>query len=113
MPRLLSNRKPVLRPEDLKADRWDYLNLQNAQPALGLAPANNSGYTLQTDSDGKVTWTDTLGRLQFENQIIGATQENVDIEINSVDTNSDIALSPAQEVRIRGDLVVEQNTEIT
>ena len=113
MPRLLSNRKPVLRPEDLKADRWDYLNLQNAQPALGLAPANNSGYTLQTDSDGIVTWSDTLGRLQFENQIIGATQENVDIEITSVDTNSDIALSPAQEVRIRGDLVVEQNTEIT
>jgi hypothetical protein len=113
MPRLLSNRKPVLRPEDLKADRWDYLNLQNAQPALGLAPANNTGYTLQTDATGQVTWTDTLGRLRFENQVISATEENIDIEITSVDTNSDIVLSPAQEVRIRGDLVVEQNTEIS
>ena len=110
MPRLLSNRKPVLRPEDLKADRWDYLNLQNAQPALGLAPANNAGYTLQTDANGKVTWSDTLGRLQFENQIIGATQQNVDIEITSLDTNSDIVLSPYQQVRIRGDLEVEQDT---
>ena len=113
MPRLLSNRKPVLRPEDLKADRWDYLNLQNAQPALGLAPANNAGYTLQTDANGKVTWSDTLGRLQFENQVIGATQQNVDIEITSLDTNSDIVLSPYQEVRIRGNLAVEQDTEIT
>ena len=113
MPRLLSNRKPVLRPEDLKADRWDYLNLQNAQPALGLAPANNTGYTLQTDIDGKVTWTDTLGRLQFENQVIGATQQNVDIEITSLDTNSDIVLSPYQQVRIRGDLEVEQDTLMT
>lgn len=113
MPRLLSNRKPVLRPEDLKADRWEYLNLQNSQPALGLAPANNSGYTLQTDADGKVTWTDTLGRLQFENQTIGATQQNVDIEITSQDTNSDILLSPYQQVRISGDLQVDQDTIIT
>ena len=112
MPRLLSNRKPVLPPEKLKSDRWDYLNLQNAQPALGSAPANNTGYTLQTDQNGKVTWTNTLGKLSFEEQVISSTEQNTNIEISSYDTNSDIILSPYQAVRIGGDLVVEQDTEI-
>ena len=65
MPRLLSNRKPVPRPENLKSDRWDYLGLDNAQPALGVAPESNTGYTLQTDDDGKATFTNTLGKLSF------------------------------------------------
>jgi hypothetical protein len=65
MPRLLSNRKPVSRPEDLKENRFEYLNLQQAQPALGLAPEANTGFTLQTDESGRVTFTNTLGKLEF------------------------------------------------
>ena len=106
MPRLLSNRKPVLRPEDLKEDRWDYLNLQNAQPALGLAPTANEGYTLQTDEDGKVTWTNSLGGLEFENQTITGITPDEDIVITGVDNSSNIILSPFQRVQINGDAVV-------
>jgi len=106
MPRLLSNRRPVLRPEDLKEDRWDYLNLENAQPALGVAPTANEGYTLQTDEDGKVTWTNTLGRLAFEDQTITATENGTDITISGIDTESEIILSPFQRLQINGVAVV-------
>jgi hypothetical protein len=109
MPRLLSNRKPVLRPDNLKEDRFEYLNLQNAQPALGLAPTANEGYTLQTDEDGKVTWTNTLGGLEFENQTITALTPDEDIVITGVDNSSNIILSPFQRLQINGDAVVSGN----
>ena len=106
MPRLLSNRRPVARPEDLKDDRWEYLNLENAQPALGIAPSLEQGYTLQTDETGKVTWTNTLGKLSFEEQTITATDNDTPITISGVDTNSDIILSPFQKLQINSDAVV-------
>ena len=106
MPRLLSNRKPVLKPDNLKDDRWDYLNLQNAQPALGLAPVANEGFTLQSDENGKITWTNTLGGLEFENQTITAKVPDEDIVITGVDNGSNIILSPFQRLQINGDAVV-------
>jgi hypothetical protein len=112
MPRLLSNRKPVARPEDLKETRWDYINLQQAQPALGLAPTENEGYTLQTDINGKITYTNSLGQLEFDEQVITATKEGVDIEITGADTNSDIILTPWQTARIAGNLTVENDAAV-
>ncbi len=106
MPRLLSNRKPVLRPEDLKENRWEYLNIQNAQPALGLAPTVNDGYTLQTDEDGKVTWTNTLGKLRFEEQSITGIGTGTDITIDGVGSEANIILSPFQKVLINGETEV-------
>jgi hypothetical protein len=113
MPRLLSNRKPVVRPEDLKDNRFEYLNLQQAQPALGLAPVNDQGYTLQTDSTGKVTYTNTLGKLQFENQVITATEEETDIEIAGLDSQSNIILTPFQYARVEGNFEVSADVAIT
>ena len=112
MPRLLSNRKPVARPEDLKENRWEYLNLQQAQPSLGLAPQNETGYTLQTDENGKVTYTNTLGKLQFNEQVISPTQSGVDIEISGLSQNSNIILTPYQQVQIDGNLEVSQDATI-
>ena len=107
MPRLLSNRKPVARPGDLKENRWDYLNLQQAQPALGLAPEANTGFTLETDENGKVTYTNTLGRLEFDNQVISSTLEGENIEINSGINGGEIVLTPFQTARVAGNLSVE------
>ena len=110
MPRLISQRKPVKPPEKLTDDRWDYLALTQAQPNLGLAPTNNDGYTLQTDETGKQTFTNTLGKLEFDNSIITNTQQT-DITIENLN-NGNIVLSPDQKVWIKKDLLVEQNTEI-
>jgi hypothetical protein len=113
MPRLLSNRKPVARPEDLKENRYEYLNLQQAQPALGLAPSNDQGFTLQTDATGKVTYTNTLGKLKFEDQVISSTEEETDIEINGEVTDSNIILTPFQYARIEGNLEVSADIAVT
>ena len=107
MPRLLSNRKPVARPADLKESRWDYLNLQQAQPALGPAPESNTGFTLETDENGKVTFSKTLGRLEFDNQVISSTLDGENIEINSSIKGGDIVLTPYQTARISGNLSVD------
>jgi hypothetical protein len=112
MPRLLSNRKPVSRPEDLKENRFEYLNLQQAQPALGLAPEANTGFTLQTDESGRVTFTNTLGKLEFDEQVISGTQAGVDIEINGSVNNGDIVLTPYQSARVAGNFSVEQDAII-
>ena len=110
MPRLLSNRKPVSRPEDLKENRFEYLNLQQAQPALGLAPEANTGFTLETDENGRVSFTNTLGKLEFDNQVISGTQSGVDIEIDGSINNGDIVLTPFQTARVAGNFSVEGDT---
>ncbi len=110
MPRLLSNRKPVATPAELKENRWEYLNLQQAQPALGPAPEAETGFTLQTDTNGKVTWTNTLGKLEFNDHNINGTIEGEDIVINASISGGDIALTPYQTVRIAGNLSVENDT---
>jgi len=112
MPRLLSNRKPVSRPEDLKENRFEYLNLQQAQPALGLAPEANTGFTLETDENGRVSFTNTLGKLEFDEQVISGTQAGVDIEINGSINNGDIVLTPYQSARVAGNFSVEQDAII-
>ena len=112
MPRLLSNRKPVSRPEDLKENRFEYLNLQQAQPALGLAPEANTGFTLETDENGRVSFTNTLGKLEFDDQVISGTQAGVDIEIDGAINNGDIVLTPYQSARVAGNFSVEQDAII-
>ncbi len=112
MPRLLSNRKPVATPAELKENRWEYLNLQQAQPALGPAPEAETGFTLQTDTNGKVTWTNTLGKLEFNDHVINGTLEGDDIVINASISGGDIALTPYQTVRIGGNLSVETDATI-
>lgn len=110
MPRLLSQRKQVRPPQALTDDRWKFLNLSQAQPNLGLAPTNEEGYTIQTDSSGKHTFTNTLGKLKFENSEITNTQ-STDITINN-NANGNIILDPLTEARIKGALAVEGNTTI-
>lgn len=107
MPRLLSNRKPVARPSELKENRWEYLNLQQAQPALGPAPEANTGFTLETDENGRVSYTNTLGKLEFDNQVISGTLPGEDITINSSINNGNIVLTPFQTVSIGGNLSVQ------
>ena len=111
MPRLISQRKKVTPVGKLDDNRFNYLNLQNAQPALGPAPTNNEGYTLQTDGNGKATFSNTLGKLSFANSTITNTQ-HTDIVIDNRG-NGDIILSPLQKVLINtkaevsGELVVD------
>ena len=110
MARLLSQRKKVTPVGQLDPQRWDYLNTQNAQPALGPAPTNNEGYTLQTDGNGKVTYSDTLGKLSFANSTITNTQA-ADIVIDNRG-NGNIILSPITKVQLNGNADITGDTVI-
>ena len=48
MPRLISGKARVVGPADVSADRYDFLDLAEAEPNLGTAPADN--FTLHYDS---------------------------------------------------------------
>ena len=54
--RLVSGKKKKLTGADLSADRYDYLDVSNAEPDLGLPPVDNS--ILIGDLDGSRTWAD-------------------------------------------------------
>ena len=54
--RLLSGKKKKLTGADLSAERYDYLDISNAEPDLGLPTVDNS--ILKGDLDGSRTWID-------------------------------------------------------
>jgi hypothetical protein len=56
--RLLSGKKKKLTGADLSAERYDYLDVSNAEPDLGLPPVDNS--ILIGDLDGSRTWIDII-----------------------------------------------------
>jgi hypothetical protein len=117
MPRLLSQRKKVTPVGNLTDERYQYLNVQDAQPALGLAPTLNEGYTLKTDGQGKASFSNTLGKLSFANSTITNTQA-ADIAIDNRG-NGNIILSPSTQVLIngkadiKGDTLIEGNIKVT
>jgi hypothetical protein len=54
--RLVSGRVKKVSPNSVDASRYDFLNLSNAEPDLGVAPA--AGYILITGTDGVRQWID-------------------------------------------------------
>ncbi len=112
MPRLLSNRKKVTPLDDLPSDRWQYLGLEDAMPNLGRAPSDDTGYTLKQNAQGITEFDNTLGKLEFENQIITPTVNGQDIEIDSSAAGSEIVLRPQETVEITGKIDVTSDALI-
>jgi hypothetical protein len=54
--RLVSGRVKKISPNSADANRYDFLDLSNAEPDLGVAPA--AGYVLVTGTDGIRQWID-------------------------------------------------------
>jgi hypothetical protein len=109
MPRLLSNRKKVTPPAELKESRWDYLGLNQAQPNLGVPPSADTGYTLKQVGDNKVVFDNTLGKLEFENQTIKATNNTTPITVDG-DNKADINLRPAALTKTFSNFEVSNDT---
>ena len=106
MPKLLSNRKPVTPPSKLTDDRFKFLGTAQAQPALGAAPTPNEGYTIKTDESGKATFSNTLGKLEFQDQTISTT---VPGDMVFTNTNGSIVISPFVKAQVTSDLEVLKN----
>jgi len=109
MPKLLSNRKPVFPPAKLTDDRFKYLGLSQAQPALGEAPTVNQGYTIQTDASGKATFSNTLGELKFLDQVVSTT---IPGDMVFTATNGNIVISPLVKAQVTGNFEVLGNIDV-
>ena len=59
MPNLISGRVKTTPPDEVSAERYDYLSLKEAEPNLGV-PAGNA-YVLTSNVDGTRVWTPTSG----------------------------------------------------
>jgi len=111
MSRLVSQRKKLKPLNDLTADRWQYLGLDQAMPNLGPAPSTSDGYTLQQDIHGVTSFSSELGKLNFNNQKITPTVTGKDITIDG-SNKSEIALTPNTKVTVNGKLTVTGDTTI-
>lgn len=83
----LSGRVRVRNPANVSSDRYRYLNLQSAEPNLGLPTAN--GYYLRGDIDGYRYWTpldepNTRALLRYD-YIFGAGNTVIDQSILSLE----------------------------
>jgi hypothetical protein len=110
-PRLLSNRKKVTPLDKLPGDRWEYLGLEDAMPNLGRAPSDDTGYTLIQNAQGITEFSNTLGKLEFQNQTISPTMPGTDVTIDGAG-NSNIVLSPLETVEINGKIDVTSDALI-
>ena len=60
MPKFISGRVPVNGPGAAATDRTTFLGLEDAEPNLGLASADNSVITTQTDGTRGISDTPTV-----------------------------------------------------
>jgi hypothetical protein len=59
MSKLLSGRVKTTAPDQVSADRYDFLSLEQAEPNLGVPPGN--AYVLTGNIDGSRSWTPAFG----------------------------------------------------
>ena len=92
MARLLSGKVKVTSPTDVTTDRYEFLDLPQAEPNLGVPEIDN--YVLTSDTDGNRTWTPagigiTAIRVADDNTFIGAASTvnfgaNLSVEFSDV-----------------------------
>ena len=111
MSRLVSQRRKLKPLNDLTADRWKYLGLDQAMPNLGPTPSTDDGFTLKQDAEGVTTFSSELGKLNFTNQTVTPTINGTPITIDGSKTvKSEIELSPDTKVTVNGKLDVTGDT---
>ena len=85
MPSLISGRVQVTAPGQLTNSRFQYLNLTQAQPALGDTPTTSTGYTLVSTPNG-IKYTNSLGNLVFSSGTITTNITNGNISLLTTGT---------------------------
>jgi len=107
MGRLISQRRKIKPLNDLTADRWKFLGLDQAMPNLGPTPSIDDGYTLKQDLNGITTFSSELGKLDFTEQTITPTENGNPITIDgSGSIKGEINLNPDTTVTVNGKIDV-------
>jgi len=103
MPGLISGRTLVNPTGTLSPTRYQFLNLANAQPALGPSPTTGTGYTLISYATGTV-FSSSLGNLNFNYGVISPNTPSlstITLQVSTITGNISLV---TQLVSITGNL---------
>jgi hypothetical protein len=110
MPGLLSGGRPL---KGTAGSGSIFINLEGAQPSLGLTPSTQTGFTLVTGANGvagQLGFTSTLGFISFQNGIVQRTTSGTDLVLQSNGTGT-VRLSG--NVEIDSQLIFATNAQFT
>jgi len=85
MPGLLSGGRPL---RGTSGSTSIFIQLEGAQPSLGLTPSTQTGFTLVTGPNGQLGFTSTLGSIYFENGVIRRINSGTDLILQSNGTGT-------------------------
>jgi hypothetical protein len=110
MPGLLSGGRPL---KGTTGSNSIFINLEGAQPSLGLTPSTQTGFTLVTGANGiagQLGFTSTLGFISFNNGIVQRTTSGTNLVLQSNGTGT-VRLSG--NVEIDSQLIFATNAQFT
>jgi hypothetical protein len=110
MPGLLSGGRPL---KGTAGSGSIFINLEGAQPSLGLTPSTQTGFTLVTGANGvagQLGFTSTLGFISFRDGVVQRTTSGTDLVLQSNGTGT-VRLSG--NVEIDSQLIFATNAQFT
>jgi hypothetical protein len=110
MPGLLSGGRPL---KGTTGSNSIFINLEGAQPSLGITPSTQTGFTLVTGANGiagQLGFTSTLGFISFNNGIVQRTTSGTNLVLQSNGTGT-VRLSG--NVEIDSQLIFATNAQFT
>jgi hypothetical protein len=87
-----------------------FIQLEGAQPSLGLTPSTQTGFTLVTGPNGQLGFTSTLGLISFVDGVVQRTTSGTNLVLQSNGTGT-VRLSG--NVEIDSQLIFATNAEFT
>jgi hypothetical protein len=87
-----------------------FIQLEGAQPSLGLTPSTATGFTLVTGPNGQLGFTSTLGLISFVDGVVQRTTSGTNLVLQSNGTGT-VRLSG--NVEIDSQLIFATNAEFT
>jgi hypothetical protein len=87
-----------------------FIQLEGAQPSLGLTPSTATGFTLVTGPNGQLGFTSTLGLISFRDGVVQRTTSGTNLVLQSNGTGT-VRLSG--NVEIDSQLIFATNAEFT
>ena len=110
MPGLLSGGRPL---RGTTGAGSIFINLEGAQPSLGLTPSTQTGFTLVTGANGvagQLGFTSTLGFISFRDGVVQRTTSGTNLVLQSNGTGT---VRLAGNVEIDSQLIFATNAEFT
>jgi hypothetical protein len=110
MPGLLSGGKPL---KGTAGSGSIFINLEGAQPSLGITPSTQTGFTLVTGANGiagQLGFTSTLGFISFRDGVVQRTTSGTNLVLQSNGTGT---VRLAGNVEIDSQLIFATNAEFT